>query len=50
MYGGGSRAVRDVIVDGAVVLRSFEPVTMDPAEVRARAGEALAPLVQRAGI
>ena len=50
VYGGGSRAVRDVIVDGAVVLRSFEPVTLDPAEVRARAGEALAPLVQRAGI
>jgi cytosine/adenosine deaminase-related metal-dependent hydrolase len=50
VYGGGSRAVRDVIVDGAVVVRSFEPLTLDPAEVRARAGEALAPLVERAGI
>ena len=50
VYGGGSRAVRDVIVDGAVVVRGFQPVTLDPAEVRARAAEALAPLVQRAGI
>ena len=50
VYGGGSRAVRDVIVDGAVVVRSFEPVILDPAEVRARAVEALPPLVQRAGI
>ena len=50
VYGGGSRAVRDVIVDGAVVVRDFHPRTLDPAEVRALAVEALAPLVQRAGI
>jgi cytosine/adenosine deaminase-related metal-dependent hydrolase len=50
VYGGGSRAVRDVIVDGKVVVRNFAPLTLDPAEVRARAAEALPALVQRAGI
>jgi len=50
VYGGGSRAVRDVIVDGKVVVRNFAPLTLDPAEVHARAAEALPALVQRAGI
>ena len=50
VYGGGSRAVRDVIVNGVVVVRNFEPVTFDAAEVRARAAEALPGLAQRAGI
>lgn len=50
VYGGGSRAVRDVIVDGQVVVRNFKPLTLDPAEVRARAAEALPALAQRAGI
>ncbi|HVR89190.1 MAG TPA: amidohydrolase family protein [Candidatus Limnocylindria bacterium] len=48
LYGGGSRAVRDVIVDGKVVVRNFTPLTLDPAEVRARAVEALPALAQRA--
>jgi len=50
VYGGGSRAVRDVIGNGVVVVRNFEPVTFDAAEVRARAAEALPGLAQRAGI
>jgi 5-methylthioadenosine/S-adenosylhomocysteine deaminase len=50
VYGGGSRAVRDVIVDGIVVVRGFMPMTFDAAEVRARAAEALPALAQRAGI
>ena len=50
VYGGGSRAVRDVIVDGRVLVRGFVPVTFDPAEVRARAAEAAPALVARAGI
>jgi 5-methylthioadenosine/S-adenosylhomocysteine deaminase len=50
VYGGGSRAVRDVIVDGKVVVRNFAPVTLDAAEVRARAAEALPGLAERAGL
>jgi cytosine/adenosine deaminase-related metal-dependent hydrolase len=50
VYGGGSRAVRDVIVDGNVVVRSFVPSTLDAAEVRARAAEALPGLAERAGL
>jgi 5-methylthioadenosine/S-adenosylhomocysteine deaminase len=50
VYGGGSRAVRDVIVDGVPLVRSFAPLTLDAAEVRARAAEALPGLAERAGI
>lgn len=50
VYGGGSRAVRDVIVDGRIVVRRGVPVTLDPAGVRAHAAEALPALVERAGI
>ena len=50
VYGGGSRAVRDVIVDGRVVVRHGVPVTLDPEAVRAYAAEALPALVARAGI
>jgi 5-methylthioadenosine/S-adenosylhomocysteine deaminase len=50
VYGGGSRAVRDVIVDGRVVIRHGVPVTLDPEAVRAQAAEALPALAQRAGI
>jgi 5-methylthioadenosine/S-adenosylhomocysteine deaminase len=50
VYGGGSRAVRDVIVDGTIVVRNFAPTTLDAAEVHARAAEALPALAQRAGI
>jgi len=50
VYGGGSRALRDVIVDGKVVVRGFAPLTLDAAEVHARAAEALPALVKRAGL
>jgi cytosine/adenosine deaminase-related metal-dependent hydrolase len=50
VYGGGSAAVRDVIVDGRVVVRNGVPVTLDPAAVRAYAAETLPGLVARAGI
>ncbi|HEV2249512.1 MAG TPA: amidohydrolase family protein [Candidatus Limnocylindria bacterium] len=50
VYGGGSRAVRDVIVDGRILVRDSVPLTLDAAEVRARAAEALPALAGRAGI
>ena len=50
LFGGGSRAVRDVIVDGKVLVRDFRPLGFDAAEVRARTREALPPLVRRAGL
>jgi len=42
--------VRDVIVDGKVIVRNFAPLTLDAAEVHARAAEALPALARRAGI
>ena len=50
VYGGGSRAVRDVIVDGRVIVRNFVPLTLDAAEVHARAAEALPGLAKRAAL
>jgi len=50
VFGGGSRAVRDVIVDGQVVVRDFGPLRFDPTEVRARAAEAVPGLLARAGL
>lgn len=50
VFGGGSRAVRDVVVDGNVVVRDGELRTLDAREVRARAAEELPKLVARAGI
>ena len=50
VYGGGSRAVRDVIVDGRVLVRHGAPLTLDPEAVRAYAAEALPALVARAGL
>jgi 5-methylthioadenosine/S-adenosylhomocysteine deaminase len=50
VYGGGSRAVRDVIVDGRVVVRGGVTVTLDAAAVRAYAAEALPALARRAGL
>ena len=50
VYGGGSRAVRDVIVDGRLVVRHGVPVTLDPDAVRAHAAEALPALAKRAGL
>lgn len=50
VFGGGSRAVRDVIVDGQVLVRGGRPTRFDPREVTARAAEALPGLVARAGL
>ena len=50
VYGGGSRAVRDVIVDGRVVVRDRLPLTLDADEIRARAAEGLSALAERAGL
>lgn len=50
VFGGGSRAVRDVIVDGRAVVRDGELRMLDAREVRARAAEELPKLVERAGI
>lgn len=50
VFGGGSRAVRDVIVDGQVLVRNGAPTRFDPAAVRAAAGDATTGLISRAGI
>lgn len=50
VFGGGSRAVRDVLVDGVPLVRDRIPTRLDPAEVRSRAAEAAAALAARAGI
>ena len=50
LFGGGSRAVRHVLVDGEFLVRDGQPTKMDAAEVRARAAEQLQPLLQRAGL
>ena len=48
VFGGGSRGVRDVLVDGTFLVRGGAPLLFDPTEVRAKAAEALPPLLQRA--
>jgi cytosine/adenosine deaminase-related metal-dependent hydrolase len=50
LFGGGSRAVRHVLVDGEFLVRDGQPTKMDASEVRAKAGEQLTPLLQRAGL
>ncbi|MFN2519453.1 MAG: amidohydrolase family protein [Candidatus Limnocylindria bacterium] len=50
VFGGGSRAVRDVIVDGRVLVRDGVSTQWDAAEVRASAREARAELIARADI
>ncbi|MGH2376891.1 MAG: amidohydrolase family protein [Candidatus Limnocylindria bacterium] len=50
VFGGGSRAVRDVIVDGQVLVRDGVPARFDPSAVRAAAMEAVQALVSRAGL
>jgi cytosine/adenosine deaminase-related metal-dependent hydrolase len=50
LFGGGSRAVRHVLVDGEFLVRDGVPTKMDPNEVRAKAAEQLGPLLQRAGL
>ena len=50
VFGGGSRAVRDVIVNGDPLVRDGMPTRFDPVEVTARANEARAALTTRASI
>jgi len=50
VFGGGSRGVRDVLVDGTLLVRGGAPLLFDPAEIRAKAAEALPALLQRAQV
>jgi cytosine/adenosine deaminase-related metal-dependent hydrolase len=50
LFGGGSRAVRDVIVDGQVLVRYGALTRMDSESVRFGAAEALPALISRAGL
>ena len=50
LFGGGSRAIRHVLVDGEFLVRDGVPTKMDPNEVRAKAAEQLQPLLKRAGL
>ena len=50
LFGGGSRAVRDVVVDGRVLVRDGRLAALDEAEIRARAAQALPGLRSRAGL
>jgi cytosine/adenosine deaminase-related metal-dependent hydrolase len=50
VFGGGSRGVRDVLVDGTLLVRGGAPLLFDPAEVRAKAAEALPALLERAQV
>ena len=48
VFGGGSRGVRDVMVDGTLLVRDGIPLTLDAAQVRADAVEAQRALAERA--
>ena len=50
VFGGGSRGVRDVLVDGTFIVRGGAPLLFDPAEVRAKAAEALPAVLERAQV
>lgn len=50
VFGGGSRGVRDVLVDGTFLVRGGAPLLFDPAEVRAKAAEVLPALLERAQV
>ena len=50
VFGGGSRGVRDVLIDGTLIVRGGAPLLFDPAEVRAKAAEALPALLERAQV
>ena len=50
VFGGGSRAIRDVIVNGETLVRDGKPTRYDPAEVVAQAGEQRAALSARAAV
>jgi len=50
VFGGGSRGVRDVLVDGTLLVRGGVPLLFDPGEVRAKAAEVLPALLGRAQV
>lgn len=50
VFGGGSRAVRDVLVDGQVLVRDRALTRMDAESVRFAAAEALPGLISRADL
>jgi 5-methylthioadenosine/S-adenosylhomocysteine deaminase len=50
VFGGGGRGVRDVLVDGTLLVRDGVPMTLDAAEVRAKASEAQQALLERAAL
>ena len=50
VFGGGSRGVRDVLIDGTFIVRGGAPLMFDPTEVRAKASEALPALLERAQV
>jgi 5-methylthioadenosine/S-adenosylhomocysteine deaminase len=50
LFGGGSRGVRDVFVDGTQVVRDGAALMLDAAEVRAKGAEAQALLLKRASL
>jgi len=50
VWSADGRSVRDVIVDGRVVVRDKQCVTVDVTTARAEAAEAAAALFRRAGI
>jgi cytosine/adenosine deaminase-related metal-dependent hydrolase len=50
VFGGGSRGVRDVFIDGTQVVRDGGVLTLDASEVRAKGAEAQALLLRRASL
>ena len=50
VFGGGSRGVRDVFVDGTPVVRDGAALMLDAGEVRAKGAEAQALLLKRASL
>ena len=50
VFGGAGRAVRDVVVDGTVIVRDGVPLTLDAGEARAKGAEAQALLLRSASL
>ncbi|MGI8877469.1 MAG: amidohydrolase family protein, partial [Candidatus Limnocylindria bacterium] len=50
VFGGGSRAVRDVMVNGEILIRNRRPTRYDPGEVLVLANEARSALTARATV
>jgi 5-methylthioadenosine/S-adenosylhomocysteine deaminase len=50
VFGGGGRGVRDVLVDGTMLVRDGQVLTLDAAEVRAKGAEAQSLLLRRAAL